>query len=93
MTRETSKQVIPATKRAPLADRKQKRKDEAEDVGHADQVEPPSKRAKQTKPPFTDDKQKALRTIVLGSFFESQLEQVVKLASSAGEVKHVPEIL
>ena len=80
--------MTPATKRAPLADRKQKRRDR-EEADEPDQSMPesPHKRVKKsTLSVVMDDKQKALRSVALGGFAESCSEHALKLASAAGEV-------
>ena len=78
-------QVIAATKRAPLADRKQKKRDEAEMEEHEPALEPQPKRAKTSKTSIMGDKQKALKTIALGGFTASLTEQVIEAAASAGQ--------
>jgi len=83
-------QVVAATKRAPLAKRKQMKKDEAEEgegLG-AEEDQPPAKKTKLEELTVMGDKQKALRTVALGNLSAGIVEHGLELAASAGKVRH-----
>lgn len=85
-------QVAPAAKRAPLAERKQKRKDNEAATDIADALEPPQKKANSTKGTVMDDKQKALRTIALGNLSAGTISKAIGMAKAMNEVWHTYKI-
>jgi hypothetical protein len=81
---------VAASKRAPLAERKQMKKDEAaerEEVG-AEEDQPPAKKKKLDQVTIMGDKQKVHRTVALGSLSAGNVEYGLELAASAGKVRH-----